>query len=163
MTLSPGSLFANRFEIDRLAGAGGMGTVYRARDRYSAGLVALKLLHNAMAVGPEAERFEREAQLLAELHHPGIVGYIAHGQTPEGQRYLAMEWLDGEDLSERLRRGPLSIADSVGLLGHVAKALAVAHQRGTIHRERYAPSRKPVLGFQKSQSSSGWRWKLQRV
>ena len=135
MTLLPGLMFANRFEIDRTAGAGGMGTVYRARDRYSGDWVALKLLHNSRASGPEAERFEREAQLLAELRHPGIVGYVAHGQTPEGQRYLAMEWLDGEDLSERLRRGPLSITDTVALVHHIAAALAVAHERGIIHRD----------------------------
>lgn len=135
MTIPSGSMIADRFEIGRLLGAGGMGTVYCARDRHDGDLVALKLLHNSMATGPEADRFEREARLLAELSHPGIVKYVAHGQTQEGQRYLAMEWLDGEDLGERLRRGPLSIADSVALLVHVAASLGVVHKLGTIHRD----------------------------
>lgn len=82
-----------------------MGTVYRATDRYSGDTVALKLLH-AGAGGPdEGERFAREAQLLSELRHPGIVSHVAHGQTPDGQRFLAMEWLEGEDLGARLLRG----------------------------------------------------------
>src|SRR5262245_28893618 len=92
-------LFANRFEIERQAGSGGMGAVYRARDRATGAAVALKLMHPG-AAGPDGgERFAREARILAEIEHPGIVSYVAHGQTPDGRRYLAMEWLDGEDLA----------------------------------------------------------------
>ncbi len=141
--LAPGSLFANRFELDRAAGRGGMGTVYRATDLHTGDVVALKLLHSDKAGDGdrEAERFTREAQLLSELHHPGIVGFVSHGQTLEGQRYLAMEWLEGEDLGQRLLRGPLSVAESLRLLDQVAAALAVAHQRGIVHREPSGPSR----------------------
>src|SRR5262249_47812202 len=85
--------------------------------------------------GDEAERFSREALLLSELRHPGIVSYIAHGQLPDGQRFLAMEWLDGEDLAQRLTHGPLPVRACVSLLEHVAAALAVAHERGIIHRD----------------------------
>src|SRR4051812_44866640 len=106
LQLSPGSLFANRFEIQRAAGSGGMGTVYRAIDRYSGDTVALKLLHGGTGGLDEVERFTREAQLLSELRHPGIVAYVAHGQAPDGQRFLAMEWLEGQDLGECLARGP---------------------------------------------------------
>ena len=134
LLLGPGSLFANRFEIQHAASSGGMGTVYRATDRYSGGLVALKLLHSGGG-GNEAERFAREAQLLSELRHPGIVAYVAHGQTAEGQRFLAMEWLQGQDLGERLLRGPLSLRDCVRLLDQVADGLSVAHRRGVIHRD----------------------------
>src|SRR5262245_28625879 len=103
--LRPGELFANRFEIDRAAGSGGMGTVYRARDHKSKEYVALKLVHSqgADAQSSETERFDREAQLLSELRHPGIVAHVAHSQTSQGQRFLAMEWLDGEDLAQRLK------------------------------------------------------------
>ena len=114
-----------------------MGTVYRARDRYSGDLVALKLLHagGSSANDPDGERFAREAQILAGLHHPGIVSHVAHGQAPDGQRYLAMEWLEGEDLGQRLARGPLSIGDCLLLLRQVAVALALTHRRDIIHRD----------------------------
>lgn len=101
LQLASGSLFGNRFEIQRTAGSGGMGTVYRATDRYSGDTVALKLLHPGEGHG-EMERFAREAQLLSELRHPGIVAHVAHGQTPDGQRFLAMEWLEGQDLGQRI-------------------------------------------------------------
>ncbi len=130
----PGALFADRFEIERSAGAGGMGAVYRARDLRDGGAVALKLL---LRGGGEAEglRFEREARLLALLEHPGIVRCVDHGRTAEGVPWLAMEWLDGEDLETRLLRGRLSVEETVTLGGRVAEALAAAHARGVVHRD----------------------------
>lgn len=135
LELGPGSLFANRFEVERAAGSGGMGTVYRATDRYSGAQVALKLLHAGTGGHGEQERFAREAQLLSELHHPGIVAYVAHGQIPDGRRFLAMEWLEGMDLGQRLTRGPLPVRDCVRLAEQIAAALGAAHQRGFIHRD----------------------------
>lgn len=131
--LPEGAVFANRFEVERLAGQGGMGAVYRAHDRHSGERVALKLLHGDGI--NDSERFLLEAQLLAELRHPGIVSYIAHGQAPDGQRFLALEWLDGETLGQRLARGPLPISECVALLQQIADALAAAHQKGVIHRD----------------------------
>ena len=143
--LQSGTLFANRFEIERVAGTGGMGTVYRALDRYSGDPVALKLLKIRSAAqsdtAAEAQRFIREAELLAELRHPGIVCYVAHGQAPDGQFFLAMEWLDGEDLARRLVRGPLPLREAIGLLQRIAKGLSLAHQRGIVHRDLVLPSR----------------------
>ncbi|MBZ5712234.1 serine/threonine-protein kinase, partial [Nannocystis pusilla] len=133
--LGAGTLFANRFEIDRVAGSGGMGVVYRARDRVSGEWVALKLLQAGVAGPDDAARFTREARLLAELRHPGIVGYVDHGRTPEGQRFLAMEWLEGEDLGRRLVRGRLPLPDCVALLRRIADALACAHRSGVVHRD----------------------------
>lgn len=92
---APGSLFADRFEIVGAASSGGMGTVYKARDGQSGGLVGLKILHPSKLGADDAERFASEAQLLAEVRHPGIVTYLAHGQLPAGPRYLVMEWLEG--------------------------------------------------------------------
>ena len=133
-TTGPSRPIAERFVLKERAGAGGMGTVYRALDTRTGHTVALKLLqatHNPQ----DAERFTREAQLLCELRHPGIVEYLAHGVTRDGQPYLAMEWLDGEDLSRHLARGALRLADSLTLLRLTASALAVAHQRGILHRD----------------------------
>jgi serine/threonine protein kinase len=135
MSLAPSALVANRYEIERLAGSGGMGAVYRARDSYSNEWVALKVLHAQNAAGQETERFAREAQLLSELRHPGIVSYVAHGQLPDGRPYLAMEWIDGEDLGARLRRSLLTVQESVELITQVASALAMAHRRRIVHRD----------------------------
>lgn len=132
-TLRAGELLANRFAIETIAGTGGMGTVYRAIDRYTGKLVALKLLHSSDAVS--SERFSREAQLLSELCHPGIVAYIAHGSTLDGQYYLAMEWLQGEDLAVRLLRRTLSLQEAIALIQSVAAALATAHAKGVVHRD----------------------------
>ncbi len=130
-----GGLFAGRFEIEHEAGSGGTGSVYAARDHFSGERVALKILHTTGASHQEAERFSREAQLLAELCHPGIVSYVAHGTTADGQCYLAMEWLAGEDLAHRLAGGPLSVRDTWLLARRVAEALSVAHRRNVVHRD----------------------------
>src|SRR5262249_54804596 len=106
MTLAApiGSRVAERFVLESVAGTGGMGTVYRARDEQTGSSVAIKLLQSS-GNRDDAERFAREAEILSELHHPGIVTYLAHGETDDGQPYLAMEWLEGEDLAKRLSRG----------------------------------------------------------
>lgn len=130
--LEPGTTIAQRFVIEARAGAGGMGTVYRARDEQSGDTVALKLLDTAAVVG---ERMGREAIVLASLDHPAIVRYVAHGTASNGQRFLAMEWLDGEDLEALLVRRKLSVAEALSLAGRVASALAAAHARGVIHRD----------------------------
>ncbi len=132
--LQPGATFASRFEIDRQAGSGGMGAVYRAYDKESRTWVALKLLHGSQDAAQESSRFTQEAQLLAELRHPNIVSYVAHGRAEE-QHYLAMEWLEGEDLATRLQKGPLSLPECEILLTRIADGLAVAHAHDIIHRD----------------------------
>jgi tetratricopeptide (TPR) repeat protein/predicted Ser/Thr protein kinase len=123
----------DRFDLERLVGSGGMATVYRAVDRQSGEAVALKVLHGRTP--EQTERFEQEAQLLAELSHPAIVRYLGHGTTPMGEHYLAMEWLDGQTLEDVLDAGPLTIGQSVELGRRVAEALASAHRRGIVHRD----------------------------
>jgi serine/threonine protein kinase/tetratricopeptide (TPR) repeat protein len=132
--LQPGAVVANRFEIEHLAGKGGMGSVYRARDRQTGGIVALKVVHEE-APTDHHERLVREARLLAELQHPSIVRYLAFGATDKGWPYLAMEWLDGEDLAMHLRGDGLDANDAVALATRVAEALGVAHERGIVHRD----------------------------
>jgi tetratricopeptide (TPR) repeat protein len=131
--VKPGSLFNERFEIERRAGSGGMSIVFRARDVTSGEICAIKLLTGEGA--RQLERFDREGRVLAELRHPAIVRYVDHGVTGEGERYLAMEWLEGEDLSERLARAPLTINEALVLARVVAEALGVAHARGVVHRD----------------------------
>jgi len=111
-----------------------MGSVFQAEDTLDGRTVALKFMH-ATANTAGARRFMREARLLAELRHPGIVAHVAHGLTESGLPFLAMEWLEGEDLARRLARKPLSLEETMGLMRCVAEALSVAHERGIIHRD----------------------------
>ena len=129
--MEAGFVVGERFTIERRAGAGGMATVYRAVDRVTGDVVALKLL-GAVA---ERERFLREAEMLAHFDHPNIVRYVAHGELEDGTTFLAMEWLDGESLSDRLHQGPLPVDESLALCSIVARALGHAHARGIIHRD----------------------------
>ena len=153
-TKPAGTVFARRFVIASLAGQGGMGEVYRAHDIRSGDLVALKLLSASSAA--ESERFLRESQVLAALRHPGIVRHIESGQSEAGEPYLAMEWLDGEDLATCLAREPLTLRLSLRMLTAVAAALSVAHQHDIIHRDikpsnlflrEGSPERPVVLDF----------------
>jgi hypothetical protein len=122
---------AGRFELLAEAGAGGMGTVYRARDVQTGDVVAVKLMH----AGEGAERFEREAEILATIAHPAIVRYLAHGTTADDELFIAMEWLEGKTLQEVLADGPLSVEGAVALGARVAGALAAAHAQAVIHRD----------------------------
>ncbi len=125
-------IVADRFALERLTGAGGMGAVYEAHDVLTGSRVAVKLMR---AEGVAAERrFIREGALLATAVHPAIVRYVAHGAAG-GELYLAMEWLAGEDLASRLGRGPLTPAEAVGLVAHLARGLAMLHERDIIHRD----------------------------
>ncbi|WP_437321111.1 serine/threonine-protein kinase [Sorangium sp. So ce385] len=124
---------AGRFEVDTLLGEGGMGVVFEAWDREERRSVALKLLRDVDEA--TSARFDREAEALAALSHPGIVGYIAHGSTPMGERYLAMERLVGVTLAERLAAGPLGVRDAAEVGHGVASALAAAHEKGLVHRD----------------------------
>jgi tetratricopeptide (TPR) repeat protein len=131
--MEPSEVVGQRFEIELVAGAGGMGRVYRARDRLTGDLVALKVLHGKL--DHAAERFAREAATLSALSHPRIVRHVHHGVTASGEPYLAMEWLEGEELATRLARAPLSMNESVRLASLVAETLAAAHAHGVIHRD----------------------------
>lgn len=136
MSVRYGDIIAERFELGRLAGIGGMGEVYRARDLTTARAVAIKVLRASADGNRESfERFLREAIVLSELEHPGIVAYIAHGETSAGEVYLAMEWLEGQDLATRLAESQLGISETIELGRRVAEAVGAAHSRGIVHRD----------------------------
>lgn len=131
--LHRGDILEDRFVIDRLAGAGGMGEVYKALDRKTGGLVAVKVLRGDGAA--DLARFEREARILRGIDDPHVVRHIAQGSAPSGDPYLVMEWLDGEDLSRRLRRGPFEFVESISLCADIADALGILHDLGIVHRD----------------------------
>jgi len=131
--VNQGDVVAGQYEIREIAGRGGMGVVYRARDRSTGDNIALKILHGS---GKDASaRFVREARAMAELSHPGIVHYLGHGETLTGDLFIAMEWLEGEALSDRLKGKGVTIEETLVLVRGVSEALAIAHKRGIVHRD----------------------------
>ncbi len=133
--LPSGTVLEDRFVVGEPVAVGGMATVFRARDLQTGFPVALKVLHEAEALA--RARFSLEARVLRDLHHPAIVGLIAHGYAPSGELYLVLEWLEGHDLSAHLRRagGRLSLEDTLEIGDRVAVALKVVHERGILHRD----------------------------
>ncbi|MFO0611434.1 MAG: serine/threonine-protein kinase [Polyangiaceae bacterium] len=134
--MNPGHLVADRFEVERHAASGGMGDVYRARDLLTGEFVALKV---ASLKEGEA-RFAAECALMAKLSHASIPRFVAAGTSADGRRYLALEWLDGEDLEHRLERERFAVDDVVTLGKQVAGALGAAHDAGVVHRDIKPPN-----------------------
>jgi len=123
------------YEVSAFIGEGGMGRVFRARDSRLGRDVALKVLPARLVAEPEfAARFEREAQLLAALQHPHIA--MIHGLEQDGERrFLVLELVEGEDLEQRLRAGPVPLDEALEIVRQVAEALEAAHAQGIIHRD----------------------------
>ncbi len=132
--MESGTVLADRFEIERRVSAGGMSAVYRANDRRTGGVVAVKVLYGRDQA-EHKERLYREARVLEKLSHPGIVKYVAHGEVEADKPYLAMEWVTGETLGKRLARTGLTMGESVRMVTRIAETLAVAHVKGVIHRD----------------------------
>ncbi|HEY8144990.1 MAG TPA: protein kinase, partial [Kofleriaceae bacterium] len=106
-----------RFEMIEFVAAGGLGYVFRGRDHSTGHDVAIKISRSVEQ--SVVERFAREARVLAALDHPAIVRYLGHGSHPEGA-YVAMEWLEGEDLALRLKRQAPAIDEACALVARVA-------------------------------------------
>ena len=135
--LDLGAAFAQRYRLEGVIGQGAMGKVFRATDMSLGQSVALKVLHTEKATKPEVvERFRREATVLSELGHPGIVRILDRGNNGEGIDYLVMELIEGTSLQDYVRkRGPLSPEELLPLLVTVCDAVGAAHAKGIIHRD----------------------------
>jgi eukaryotic-like serine/threonine-protein kinase len=127
----------NRYDVGRTLGSGGMGEVFLARDRVLGRDVALKVLRTQFAGDSEfAERFKREARSAASLSHPNIVQVYDRGDTEDGSSYIAMEYVPGGTLKEKIvGDGPLGAREAAALGAQVAEALEAAHERGMVHRD----------------------------
>src|SRR5579864_3165359 len=123
------------YEIQSPLGAGGMGEVYRALDTRLDRVVAIKVLASHLSSSPELkQRMEREARAISSLNHPHICQLYDIG-SQNGADYLVMEFLEGETLAEKLRKGALPLAEVFKIAIDVAEALAVAHRSGFVHRD----------------------------
>src|SRR5688572_842351 len=124
------------YRIDRELGRGGMGQVYLAEHVKIGKRAAIKVLLPERAGDPAlVQRFFNEARAAAGIRHPGMVEVFDFGTDEGGRSYLIMEWLDGESLAERLRRGRPSHAQALDIARQVAGALAAAHAQEIIHRD----------------------------
>jgi serine/threonine-protein kinase len=123
------------FEVLESIGSGGMGHVYRARDRTLQRDVALKVLPALFALNPDRlARFKREAQVLATLNHPNIA--VIHGfEKSEGVHALVLELVEGPTLAERIAHGPIPVDEALHIAGQIVDALEAAHEQGIVHRD----------------------------
>jgi len=152
MTFAPGVTFAH-YRVTAALGAGGMGEVWRAEDTKLGREVALKVLPEEFAGDPQRmARFEREAKVLASLNHPNIATLYGletvtsgtgtgtgtgtgSGPTSSPQTFLVMELVEGEDLSERIKRRPIPVEEAIPIALQIAEALEAAHEQGIVHRD----------------------------
>ena len=134
MALEVGSRLGH-YEVTVLIGEGGMGQVYQATDTKLKRQVALKILPEAFAADPERlARFQREAEVLASLNHPGIAAI--YGLEEAGDtRALVLELVEGPTLADRIKRGPIPLDEALPIAKQIAEALEAAHEAGVIHRD----------------------------
>jgi predicted Ser/Thr protein kinase len=132
---APGAVFAGKYAVERELGRGAFGTTWLARHLGLQRPVVLKQLHPEWSAVPEARaRFEREARILADLDHPRVTR-VYDAEHVGGAWYIAMEYVDGGSLEDRLREGPLPPAEAEKLALQVLDGLAYLHARGVLHRD----------------------------
>jgi eukaryotic-like serine/threonine-protein kinase len=135
MALGPGTQL-DAYEIVRPLGRGGMGEVWLATELRLRRKVALKILPAGLTRDPiRVQRFEHEARAASALSHPNVCTIHALGETPDGQHYIAMEYVEGETLRQRLSNGRMRIREALDIAVQVAAALSAAHAAGIVHRD----------------------------
>ncbi len=133
MALEVGSRLGH-YDVTALIGEGGMGQVYRATDTKLNRQVALKILPEAFASDPDRlARFQREAQVLASLNHPGIAAiYGLEEDEADDTRALVLELVEGPTLEDRIKQGPIPVEEALPIAKQIAEALEAAHEAGVI-------------------------------
>ncbi|MEP7121812.1 MAG: serine/threonine-protein kinase [Byssovorax sp.] len=137
MPLSEGDVVDEKYRILRLLGKGGMGTVWVAENLRVKRQVAIKVLLRsaAEAAGDALLRFEREAQAAGQIGSDHIVEVLDLGTTPEGDRFMVMEYLEGDTLKQRMRRGRLDAQKTAAVFCQLLEGLTAAHAAGIVHRD----------------------------
>jgi serine/threonine-protein kinase len=137
MTLEPGQIVAGKYEVERVLGQGGMGTVISAVHVHLRERVAIKVLSREAAVQTEAtSRFMREARAAARIKSEHVAKVSDVGTLTDGTPYIVMEYLEGFDLADTLaQRGPLPVDEAIELVLQACEALAEAHSLGIVHRD----------------------------
>jgi serine/threonine protein kinase len=137
MSLQAGQVLDGKYRIVRIIGEGGMGAVYEGENTRIRRRVAIKVLHSGVASSAEmVSRFEREAQVAGTVGNDHILEILDLGALPSGERYMVMEYLDGQTLTERIKsRGRLAPKEAFGLVKQALEGLSAAHGAGIVHRD----------------------------
>lgn len=135
--MNEGDVIADRYRLLRVVGSGGMGVVWLSEHTSLKTTFAIKLIHSNLTEDAEVlARFNREAQIVARLKSAHVVQVFDHGVTAGGQPFIAMEWLEGVSLRERLdAKGRLTVSETARVVKHVCRALIRAHEAGLVHRD----------------------------
>lgn len=133
--MQPGEVIADRYQVDRVVRRGGLSTLLAAHDRRTGVPVAVKIVTLTANDQPLRERLRREVSILRRLNHPRIVRCLDAGALSVSRVYLVLEWLDGQDLAERMTRGLQSLRTTLEVVAQVSEALEVAHRQGIVHRD----------------------------
>lgn len=135
MTATAGTLLSGRYRLEEQIGRGGMSTVWKAFDTTLERAVAIKIMHRDVARdSDQLERFRREARAVAKVSSPYVVGVIDAGEEDHAP-FIILEFVEGETLKERIRRGRLDIAEAVAYAIEIGRGLQAAHDRGIVHRD----------------------------
>jgi len=131
-----GEVLANRYQIEERLGEGAMGAVYRAKHVKVGRAFAVKVLHPHLLLDAKIQqRFEREAELAGRLRHPNVIGVIDVGETPDGMRYMVMDFAAGPDLAALLSEAPMPPPRVIRLVRQLLEGLYHAHEAGLVHRD----------------------------
>src|SRR5262245_27519605 len=123
------------YEITALLGKGGMGEVYRARDRKLKREVAIKIVPEEFSLDADrVNRFQREAEVLAALNHPNVAA-IYEVEEADNTRFLVLELVEGQTLAERIQHGAIPVEEALDIARHICEAVEAAHEEGVIHRD----------------------------
>lgn len=126
----------SKYEIISLVGHGGMGNVYKVRDRMTGNILAVKTLRAELATDEKSiKRFKREAMTASRLSHPNVVAVYGYSETPCGSLFLVMDYVDGLSLEQHIRLGKIDWQEAIDLFVQICDALAYAHKHGVVHRD----------------------------
>src|SRR5260221_1421840 len=133
-----GQIVGGRYRITQVLGEGGMGRVYLAEQQMGTNVrkVAVKTLQMQYAKDPQVlARFHRECGTVSQLEHPNTIQFFDFGQTPSGELYIAMEYVQGQSLSDALQRGPMPPERVLRILAQICGSLEEPHRSGIVHRD----------------------------
>jgi len=131
-----GQTLASRYLVEHFLGEGAMGAVYKARHVKVGRPFAVKVLHKRLIADPKVlQRFEREAELAGRLRHPNVIGVVDVGETPDGYRYMVMDFASGSDLATLMSEAPMPRERIIHLVRQLLEGLYHAHEQGLIHRD----------------------------